>query len=208
MENNSEVATLKNICKKPKIHVASYWELKKVINPVDVTSHSELAFGKALSPFYLGPVNLYDGHVAHNVENGWQYSKVYKEFIKEKDGDPSEKYFSWAAKGWQQTWADRHPRGKEIPLYSWWAGEKLDYIQARKKIYLPLYAAAARETEAFGALQEYCRRKEEVTLIDFDGYNFEKAGLSIEAVVNNPEKRMGHAFVLWLLLNNIDFSNF
>jgi hypothetical protein len=121
---------------------------------------------------------------------------------------PSDKYFLWAEKGWQQTWAERHPIGKEIPLYSWWAEQKLDYIQARKKIYLPLYAAAVSNTKAFWALQEYCKLKEEVTLLDFDGYNFEKAGMTIEDVVNNPEKRMGHAFVLWLLLNNVDFANF
>lgn len=33
-----------------------------------------------LSPFFLGPVSLYDGHVAKNVENAWQYAKVTKWF--------------------------------------------------------------------------------------------------------------------------------
>lgn len=134
MENNREVAILKDIYKKPKIHVASYWELKNAVNPVDVTSHSKLAFGKQLSPFYLGPVKLYAGYIAQNVENAWQYSKVYKEFVDEKAGTPSEKYFLWAEKGWRQTWADRHPRGKEIPLYSWWEGQKLDYPSSEKNI--------------------------------------------------------------------------
>lgn len=35
-----------------------------------------ISLARRLSPFFLGPVALYDGHVAKNVENAWQYSKA------------------------------------------------------------------------------------------------------------------------------------
>ena len=38
-------------------------------------------------------------------------------------------------------------KGK-IPLYSWWKGQKLDYINARKQIYVPLYSQVA-DTHTF-----------------------------------------------------------
>lgn len=43
---------------------------------VNTTSRSSTELGKAFSPFFLGPVPLYDGAPAGealNVENAWQY---------------------------------------------------------------------------------------------------------------------------------------
>ena len=39
---------------------------------INTTSRSKVWFG--LSPFFLSPVNVN----AYNIENVWQYSKVYK----------------------------------------------------------------------------------------------------------------------------------
>jgi hypothetical protein len=45
---------------------------------VNTTSKAENDWQRDLSPFHLGPCELYDGHVSKNMENAWQYSKVYK----------------------------------------------------------------------------------------------------------------------------------
>jgi len=70
-----------------------------------------------MSPFKLGPVNLYDDYISQNVENAWQYSKVYKQH---DDNGPTQEYWSWAISGWNKQWADRYPMEKgAIPEYSY-----------------------------------------------------------------------------------------
>ena len=84
---------------------------------VNVTSRSN-DFGVGLSPFHLGPVELYDGHIAKNVENAWQYAKVYAQHVTE--GEPDESYLEWATAGWKNSRAVRYPMGKgAVPLYSY-----------------------------------------------------------------------------------------
>ena len=43
---------------------------------IDVTSRATDIF-KTCSPFFVGPVFLYNGMTAKNVENAWQFAKVY-----------------------------------------------------------------------------------------------------------------------------------
>lgn len=165
---------------------------------IDTTSRSK-NFGKQFSPFFLGPVDLYDGHKSQNIENAWQYSKVYEEFI-DNNENPSPRYFEWAKNGWSKNKADRYPMGKgRKPLYSYWAGEKLTYIQARHKIYCPLYASAVVKTQSYKRLKELFKISD-IHLKDFDGYNHHKLGMSLEDVLNCETKKMGHAFVIAMLL--------
>lgn len=176
---------------------------------INVTSGS-IDFGKRLSPFFLGPVKLYDKFIAKNVENAWQFSKVYPQFV-DKNKDPIAGYFNWAQKGWNDTYAHRYPMGKgRKPLYSWWNGEKLGYIEARKKIYLPLYWISAHDTYAFRYLCELYAKRGKITLWDFDGYDYLKLGMSLEDVLNDPKRKMGHAFVLAMMLQRYvdDFIGF
>ena len=65
---------------------------------VNTTSRSPQTWSRGLSPFYLGPVDLYDSHVAHCLENGWQFSKVYRKHLDE-DGTISDQYWEWAQNG-------------------------------------------------------------------------------------------------------------
>jgi hypothetical protein len=167
---------------------------------VMTTSNSSAVWSKGLSPFYLGPVNLFNGYVARNVENGWQFSKVYKEHM-DNDGNPSPEYFKWAKLGWSDKAAHRYPMGKGvIPEYSYWDGEKLGYVAARKKIYVPLYIRAVAKSEALKVLIEKHRIKPDICLWDFDAYDHRELGMSYEDVLNDPARKMGHAFVLAMLL--------
>lgn len=173
----------------------------RVSHAVFALSYRSKTFGRQFSPFFLGPVNLYDGHIANNVENAWQYSKVYDEHIN-PDGSISNLYFHWAWNGWKQNKAERYPMGKgRKPRFSYWAGKRLSYIDARKQIYCPLYAKCVVETQAYKRLENLFRFGD-IHLKDFDGYDHHKLGMTLEDVLNCEDKKMGHAFVIAMLLTD------
>ncbi len=173
----------------------------KIKNYINTTSRST-TWSKGLSPFFLGPVDLYDGYTARNMENAWQYAKVYSQHVDDEQ-NPTTGYFAWATGGWARDRADRYPMGKGAkPLYSWWNGNKLSYIEARKSIYAPLYAMLVQKTDAYKRLQEEWEKKGEIWLWDFDGYDHHALGMSYEDVLNCETKKMGHAFVLAMCLEN------
>lgn len=155
-----------------------------------------------LSPFVIGPCDLYGGHVAQNMENGWQYTKLYEKHAS-GNGEPTSAYWAWAKRGFDNLKAVRFPMGRGArPLHAWWDGRKLGYIEARKAIYGPLYAEAVQRTEGWKRLKRLYETEDKLILRDFDGYDHEKLGLSLTGVLNNPQKRMGHAFVLKMLLTH------
>lgn len=177
------------------------------ITVYNTTSRAPSAWGRALSPFSLGPCKLYWGLTAQNVENAWQYSKVYEHHVgcygRGKD-DVGEKWFPWALKGFAKDGADRYPYGKEFtkgdrgkPLFSYWAGRRLNYLEARKLIYIPLYALAVLRTEAYRDLCWYNKRGIDLALWDFDGYQGPR---TLSEALNNLKRPLGHAFVLRAML--------
>ncbi len=171
-------------------------------NPDAINTTSSAGWSSGFSPFLLGPVRLYGGLVARNVENAWQFSKVYSGQTG-ADGNPSEGWRRWAEGGFRNPRAVRYPMGKGAkPLYSWWDGERLDYVTARKRIYVPLYAGAVVETDAFRKLAEMYRRGDEIVLWDYDGYDYLELGMTLDQVLNDPTRKMGHAFVLAMLLED------
>jgi hypothetical protein len=167
---------------------------------VDTTSHSREVWSHGLSPFHLGPVPLYGGHKARVMENAWQFSKVYAQHL-DADGDPSEDYWAWAHAGWTNGRAQRYPMGKGAkPAYCFWNGAKLGYIDARLQVYFLLYRNAVVCSEAFSKLEDLYRDAGEIALFDFDGYDHEKAGMSLTDVMNFERRPMGHSVVLKILL--------
>jgi hypothetical protein len=175
---------------------------------INTTSRSD-NWSKGLSPFFLGPVPLYCGKVATNVENAWQFSKVYNCHVDDDTGDPTPAYFKWASGGWALERAVRYPMGKGVkPAYSWWDGERLTYLQARRKIYIPSYAGAVKKSEAFAELAkvwQQCQQEpsRDLWLWDFDGYDHVKHGVKLEDVPDRDDRKMGHAFVLAMLLEGL-----
>lgn len=183
------------------INVCGFRDTPKDKLVINTTSRST-TWSKGLSPFFCGPIPLYDIYVSKNFENAWQYAKVYPQYA-DKDLNPTEDYFLWAQTGWNKKTADRYPMGKGAkPLYSYWNGEKLSYIDARKKIYAPLYASAVEKTDAFKQLKELYETGVEIWLWDFDGYDFRKKGMSYTDVLLNEKRKMGHAFVIAMILEN------
>jgi ribA/ribD-fused uncharacterized protein len=177
---------------------------------INTTSHDKGNLGKQFSPFYLSNIPVYEGQLSKNLENAWQFSKVYSEYA-DISGNPTPEYFQWAKKGWNDSFAHRYANGKgNIPLYSYWKTlntnnntweeHKWDYVTARKNIYFPLYAKAIAETSAFQELEQRVKQGEKIALWDFDGYDHASRNMSYEDVVNSPDYKCGHAFVLYGLL--------
>lgn len=125
------------------------------------------------------------------MENGWQYSKLYSEHA-DKDGNPTDAWWAWAQKGWDKKRADRYPMGKgRKPLCSYWNSEKLGYIEARKRIYGPLYARAVMQNPAWQKLCWLYKNNEKLYLRDYDAYDHRKRGMTLSDVLNEPKKIMG-----------------
>lgn len=175
------------------------WTRKDII---DTTSKAKGQWSTGLSPFHLGPVTLYGGHIAKVMENGWQYCKVYPQFV--SGGKISKRYIRWAKRGWENPRAVRYPMGKgKKPLFALWGNERLDYVPSRKRIYFHLYIQSVFHTKAFQILREL-HSKQDIVLWDYDGYDHRKLSMTLSQVLNEPRKIMGHAFVLAILLEMLD----
>ena len=162
---------------------------------IDTTSNS--GEYRELSPFVL------PAPPAKNLENLWQFSKVYIKHLDDR-GEPTHEWYSWRDWGFLQQKAYRYPMGKgSIPAYTYWQGERLGYIDARKKIYAPEYAKNVINTSSFERLRELYASGTDITLLDYDAYEHQKLGMTLIDVINNSNKKMGHAFVLIMLLANV-----
>lgn len=157
---------------------------------------------RELSPFVL---RVLEQTIGKSVifENLWQFSKVYKRF---DGGDkPLPEWYMWRADGWFGDRAVRYPMGKgAIPEYSYWQGKKLGYIEARKQIYTTEYGKWVVLTKSYKQLFDlYSKLSEQgsnLILLDYDAYDHRKLGMTLKDVINEPKRKMGHAFVLMMLL--------
>lgn len=189
------------------VKVVSYREMNNydVKHKINTTSRST-DWGKGLSPFILGPVNTYGGMVANNVENAWQFSKVYSEHLHPDGTINFAEYIRWRNNGWRNRYAHRYPMGKgQKPAFALWKKpngdyEQLDYIESRKKIYAPIYAQGVLKSTAWKKLKDLYESGDDFVLIDFDGYDYVAEGKTLIEVINDPTRKMGHAFVLAMLL--------
>lgn len=172
---------------------------------IDTTSRSK-NWSVGLSPFLCGPIGLYGNYAAWNVENGWQYSKTYLQHADDK-GDPTQEYFKWAEAGWKSKKAVRYPMGRGAkPLYSYWDGKKLGYVEARKQIYIPLYSKAVKRTDAFKRLKDlylHMNSNDILYLKDFDSHSLDPGTFDYWDLWNNDKIKVGHGYVLAMLLEGI-----
>jgi hypothetical protein len=169
---------------------------------VNVCSNSPANWSSGLSPFLAGPVKFL-GQTSLTMENAWQYTKVYKQHVLPEDGLPSREYFVWAKQGFANPRAVRYPIGRgAVPEYSWWKGQKLGYIDARKQIYGPLYLQAIMHTSALARLRTMMVQYHDgpdIWLRDWDGRVTDE---TFTEVLHNPKRKAGHAFFLKALLED------
>lgn len=183
----------------PTIHILNKFDTNPFPNAVEIDTTSKGSF-KDLSPFYLGPIITPDCCRCEIFENLWQYSKLYPEHA--LNDAPTTDFYCWRAKGFALTRANRYPMGKGAkPLYSVWLGQRLNYIDARLKIYIPYYVDLVRRTQSYALLYKWFHEeKRDLVLRDFDGYDYDAQGMTLRDVTFYTRKSMGHAFVLAMML--------
>lgn len=166
------------------------------LDAIEVTSRA-VGWSRQLSPMLLGPVDLWGEHRALTVENAWQYSKVYAEHW---DGTkPTPDWYLWAAAGWDNPVGVRYPMGKGVkPVCSWWNGQALTYLEARRQIYLPLYSRAVVNTPAYAQLRTLYQQNGEITILDFDVQC--RNGRTWSEIFNDTSHPFGHGYVLGMML--------
>lgn len=219
-------------CRIRLVRSSKAGDLAKQPNFVNTSSQSK-TWGKNLSPFIAGPVNLYDGtsfvsfrcgcaskdlfsdsvhtilktaitgHVSQCVENAWQYCKVYAQMADE-NGEPTAEYWEWAQEGWANPKAKRFPLGKGgKPSYSLWAGKHLGYMDARLTIYCSLYAQAMKDNPWFEKLKQMTLDNTELILSDPDASDFTAAGKNLKEALFDTSKPLSHSVVLAMLLSEV-----
>lgn len=158
------------------------------------------SWSRGLSPFFLGPCALYGRYTARVMENAWQGAKVPHQWV-DDTGAPTHEYFEWAERLWSNPRASRFPMGRgHKPAFSWWDGQALGYLDARRQIYFPLYRDALIRSRAYPLLLREYETRGQLSLSDFDGYDHDAMGLSLRDVLNNDRRPMGHAFVIKAVL--------
>lgn len=199
---------------------------------------SSTGLGGPLSPFVL------KNEQGQLLENVWQFSKLYPRVtsqhslikgtntviwshpaevhIDTETGEPNDAYWAWREKGMNNPLAVRYPNGyygRTACIGAIWPGEsgRLDYIQARKKIYCAEYARLAPRTPAFKALRALLEKGENLQIVEVDGpdptlkyppydqISPAEPGMlmnetNIRLLVNDTNKPFGHGFVIAALL--------
>ena len=169
---------------------------------VNCTSRSTTIY-RALSPFMPFNLQLYDGLTAKNVENAWQFSKVYQQH--DDNGIPNKAWYDWRDKGFNDNHAHRYPMGKNKPLYTFYDNRKLSYVEARKKVYFPLYIQSMINNPVFLELKSlFDDGVSKIAIRDFDVYRLNKTTLA--DAVDNPYKKAGHGFVLYHMLTGVPYD--
>lgn len=189
---------------------------------INVTSGSK-GIWKQLSPFHLGPIEVSKygwNHatdpgekvrqvemplIATNVENVWQASKVWTGEENAIDKIPIKEFFTRRSAVWTDPKAHRHIKkgkgpNKNVPLYSLWGTQKLSYVEARKKIYCPIYSDLVKKTEAYKELERRVSQGENLLLIEYDGYDEVQEKKSLSECLNDASRPFGHGLVLKCLL--------
>jgi len=143
----------------------------------------------------LGPYVLKDSK-GRIMENIWQFSKVYTKVPKTRScysrwdktviwDHPSEihvdekdkltdEYWAWREKGMNNKYPVRYPVGfspkaRASCLYALWKGKKLNYIEARKCIYLQIYYEMVQKEKKYHQLKNMLKFGKKLLIVEVDG---------------------------------------
>lgn len=167
----------------------------------------------------LGPYVLKDerGFIMENIYQGSKayekvpaacekYSRYDRTIIWEhpeethidSDGNLTSEYYAWRKKLMANPYAVRYPLGFGNNKYCKYAyrdgheDERLDYIQTRKLIYVPLYCSLVKKQKQFQELKQRLEKGENLLIIEVDGpheeslyYYKKKYGVEDDFIINN-----------------------
>lgn len=181
----------------------------------------------------LGPYLLKDGN-NRIMENIWQFSKVYESVpaTTQKYSRWNNKiiwqhphevhytqdkllpaYWNWRTKGMNNQYAVRYPVGYgnmhtcKFAIAESDPNEKLGYIEARKKIYVPLYCNLVKQHNKFDELKQRLKNGENLLIVEVDGphqeslqyykqkYNVNDSFINDNSMLVTPEN-------LYIMLND------
>ena len=227
-----------------RIYVAKYYPGRAMPKTADDTvtniliHSSDKGIGGPLSPYHLRDES------GNLLENIWQFAKVYPSVTKQRiplgkyhpntivwehdaelHVDPLTNqvlpaYWEWRRKGTSNKYAVRYPngyQGRHKCAFSIWNGDRLDYIEARKRIYCGEYIRLAPKTASFQEIKSYVEAGRSIQIVEVDGpdptltyppydkISKEEPGMlmdeeTIRLLINDPKKPFGHGFVIAALL--------
>lgn len=155
-----------------------------------------------LSPMKLGPIKE-KGLVSENLENFWQFSKVWKDDLDE-EGNIKEEFYKRRKKAFASKKATRHVPGKKGKYCEFvlWGEERLDFYEAKKKIYCKLYEKYAVKTQAFKELLDMIEGGYNIQILGYDGRDIKDIStFPYEEEMRSSEHIFGHEIVLAHLLH-------
>lgn len=164
----------------------------------------------------------------------WSNQVIWKQneetHIDQKTGETNDAYWKWRNRGINNEYYVRYPCGynyRHNVEYTLWLNsdgkyEKLDYIQARKKIYVKEYIELVKNKKKFKELQNRLKKGENLLIIEVDGphgeivdYYKEKYNVhdnfiendtmlvtqeNIKIMLNDSVKPFGHGYSLAMAL--------
>lgn len=173
----------------------------------NVTSAS--AKWRELSPMVLGPIHVRDVdgiHVSSNIENAWQFSKVYPNELSEDD-TITKSYFTARTKGFNDGKAHRHKFKKvggvrPVPKFLYWNGKRYDYFSSRVNVYIPMYIHMVTQTAEYTELKKMVANGTKLLLVGYDGYDYVAEGKTLRDCLLDLSRPFGHEHVLAGLLTD------
>lgn len=155
----------------------------------DVTSKSTYSGLVKLSPFYPHcgiPIPFYKGHTASCVEAIWQGLKVFKD-----KGIDKKLFSNISGKNLKRT---VRKNGKPLGHLKIDNGELLDYIEARKQIYIPAYKWVL-ENKVIDIIEKFkkaLKQGKDIVLLDY----------TTNCEINNPKQPLSHAWLIKAFIEN------
>lgn len=228
-----------------------YDKMGKRMDPIYKGYTSIIVLTKSSEYGSLGPYLLTDSY-GRIIENVYQGSKVYEKVPKTiqrysrwdnkviwdhpaeihiKNNILTSEYYNWRNKLMNNKYAVRYPLGYGNNKYCKYAyrdgyeGEKLDYIETRKLIYIPLYCDNVIYQKQYKELENRLKNGENLLIIEVDGphqedilyykskYNVNDDFIendsmlvnekNIDIMLNDTKHPFGHGYCLAMSLLNL-----
>ena len=148
-----------------------------------------------------------------NRKTIWEYPKETHAVLK-KGGDKNNlndweicpEWKTWRNTGFRHKYAIRRPNGTAKkngpPIFALYNGKRLDYIESRKKIYVPTYSKLLKQHPLFQKLITMLVEGNNIMLVDLDGPDVDKypEGREItkdilDKLIDDPTRPYGHGYV-------------
>jgi len=141
------------------------------------------------------------------MENLWQASKVEPKWVEGRK-QPPEEWWKRRDRIWTDPKAHRHviPKNERVAAgfrpQCFWNGKYIDWVDARKEVYIPLYVKYVQKTEAWKRLMQLFNEGANIQILGYDGRSEVRGGdaFSLFDEFNDTSQPFGHEMVLMCML--------